>query len=291
MTTNHTDAPRHPAGGAEVERLYRDIAVEARYGHYVRIPERICRCLDYFGVRHERAAVAERLHSYYLFIGVVDDAIDASRAGAGESVLKRLDASAPSFDEEARRTRTGLLTEVLKTHIGPDLHAPARRKLEELYGAVVGERGAETLGAYVERRKTVGRLTTEVSYLLIAPLLEGGRDGLLGFLRRVGEVGCLVDSVVDLRADARAGLLGFRPTARDRLRLAGLTFYEGLRVLREHPRLARLFLEAVGDVLLDRLRARRAQPASERALQFSMECVARGGSPRRRSGRGGGAEA
>src|SRR5919107_4675737 len=127
MATNHTDAGRrHTAGeAAEVERLYRDISVEARYGHYVRIPERICRCLDYFGVRHERAAVAERLHSYYLFIGVVDDAIDASRAGAGESVLKRLGASASSFDEEARRTRTGLLNEVLKTHIGPDVHTPA----------------------------------------------------------------------------------------------------------------------------------------------------------------------
>ncbi|HEX7174739.1 MAG TPA: hypothetical protein VF240_05605 [Pyrinomonadaceae bacterium] len=271
MTTNHMDAARHPGHGAEVERLYRDIAVETRYGHYVRIPERICRCLDYFGVRHERAAVAERLHSYYLFIGVVDDAIDASRAGAGESVLKRLEASAPSFDEETRRTRTGLLTEVLKTHIGPEVYTPARRKLEELYGAVVGERGAGTLGAYIERRKTVGRLTTEVSYLLIAPLLEGGRDGLLGFLRRVGEVGCLVDSVVDLRADERAGLLGFRPTARDRLRLAGLTVYEGLRMWSEHPRLTRLFLEAVGDVLLDRLRARRPQPAADGRAQLEVE--------------------
>ena len=63
MATNHTDA-RQSGGGAEVERLYRDISVEARYGHYVRIPERICRCLDYFGVRHERAAVAERLRRF-----------------------------------------------------------------------------------------------------------------------------------------------------------------------------------------------------------------------------------
>src|SRR5687767_6537869 len=48
--TNPPDASTRPAPPAEADRLYLALARDARYGHYVRIPERICRCLDYFQV-------------------------------------------------------------------------------------------------------------------------------------------------------------------------------------------------------------------------------------------------
>jgi hypothetical protein len=241
---------------AEIDRLYQAISRDSRYGHYVRIPERICRCLDYFGVAFQRRAASERLHSYYLFIGVVDDALDSSRLETGGEVLKWLGAGLPSFDEETRQSRVKLVTEVLKSHIGRELYPVVMAKLEELYRAVVREREARTMTAYLEQRKTIGQLTAELSYLLIRPLLLSEHKDVRRFFLKVGEVGCLIDSAIDLKSDGRLGLLSFRPTLKDYLRLAGRMLREGAGLLLRHPRLLGLFLEAVGDDLLDRLHAR-----------------------------------
>ncbi len=246
---------------ANPPRSYRDISQDPRYRHYARIPERICRCLDYFGVAFDRGAVKERLLSYYLFIGVADDWIDAGRVEAGRQLLEQLVVEAPSFDAEGSRSDAGLAIEALRRHIGPDSHPALPARLCELYSAVVGERNSETMKEYIEQRSAVGQLTAEVSYLLIRSLLDGGRrEDLRRFFRKVGEVGCLLDSVIDLRSDARLGLLSFKPTRGDRLRLAVRTLHEGGRVLLKHPRLLGLFLGAAADVLLDRLRARALPP-------------------------------
>lgn len=262
---------------AGAERRYRDISRDPRYGHYARIPERVCRCLDYFGLAFDRAEVAERLRTYYIFIGVADDAIDAGSVRAGADILRQL--TAPAFDlvpafefgKGARPSSVApveLATDALRRHVGARPHPALRERLGELYGAVVSERESETMTAYVAARKAVGQLTAEVSYLLIVPLLRDGGDGggceeVRRFLWKVGEVGCLLDSVIDLRSDERLGLLGFSPTRRDRLRLAARTLVEGGGVLLGHPRLVRLFLEAAGDDLLDRLRARASPPAKD----------------------------
>jgi hypothetical protein len=247
----------------DIEWLYQAISQDSRYGHYVRIPERICRCLDYFKVSSSRRAVKERLHSYYLFIGVVDDVIDSSRPEAGGEILKQLDNRIPSFDEETRRSRAKLVTEILKCHISLDIYPMVLAKLEELYQAVIRERKSKTMRAYIEQRKAIGRLTAEVSYLLIRPLLNSGRKDLCVFLQKVGEVGCLIDSVIDLRADDRVGLLSFRPTLKDHLKLTGQMLHEGLKILLKHPRLLGLFVESVNDDLLDRFRARGASQVSD----------------------------
>ena len=249
-----------PHGQPKLQRLYQAISEDARYGHYVRIPERICRCLDYFKVSSSRRSVAERLRSYYLFIGVVDDAIDSGQPEAGREILKRLDERTPSFEEETGLSCAGLVTEVLKCHISAESYPSMVTKLEELYQAVLSERKSETLEAYVEQRRAVGRLTAELSYVLIRPLLEGERAEVCRFLQKVGEVGCLVDSVIDLRADARQGLLNFNPTFKGHLKLAFELIREGLRLSLKHPGLFGLFLEAVSDDMLDRLRARRRPP-------------------------------
>src|SRR2546421_12046187 len=114
--TNSTDAA-FPCMGPDIKWLYQAISQESRYRHYVRIPERICRCLDYFDVPSSRRAVKTRLHSYYLFIGVVDDAIDSSRLDVGREILKQLEDRTLIFNEETKQSRTKLVTEILKCHI------------------------------------------------------------------------------------------------------------------------------------------------------------------------------
>ena len=261
MTNSSDIAFRHIQ--TDIERLYQAVSKDSRYGHYVRIPERICRCLDYFKVSSSRGAVKERLHSYYLFIGVVDDFIDSSRLEAGGEVLKQLGNSVPSFDEETRQSRAKLVTEILKCHISLEIYPTVLAKLDELYRAVMRERKSESMRAYIEQRKAIGCLTAEVSYLLIRPLLKSEHKDLCVFLQRVGEVGCLIDSVIDLRADDRVGLLSFSPTLKDYLKLTGQMLQEGLRILLKHPRLLGLFLESVRDDLLDQSRARGARPVPD----------------------------
>lgn len=241
----------------EVERAYRLVSDDARYGHYARIPARICRCLEHFGVDFERADVERRLHAYYLFIGVADDWIDSCGTEAGEEILSwLLCETLPSFDDEAVRSRARLLTEVLKCYTAGEDYSTVPPKLEVLYRAVARERAAASISEYIDERRTVGRLTAEVSYRLIRPLLRGGRGGLRRFLRDVGEVGCLVDSLIDLKSDEELGLLRFRPTLGDRLQLAAHTLRGGLALALRHPRMFGLFAAAVGDVVLDRHRAR-----------------------------------
>ena len=247
----------------DIEWLYQAISQDSRYGHYVRIPERICRCLDYFNVSSSRRAVKERLHSYYLFIGVVDDVIDSSQLETGGEILKQLDNRIPFFNEETRQSRAKLVTEILKCHISLEIYPMVLAKLEELYQAVMRERKSKTMRSYIEQRKAIGCLTAEVSYLLIRPLLNSEHKDLCAFLQKVGEVGCLIDSVIDLRADDRVGLLSFRPTLKDYLKLTGQMLHEGLRILLKHPRLLGLFLESVSDDLLDQFRARRAPSVSD----------------------------
>ena len=246
---------------AAIEHLHQVISQDVRYGHYVRIPERICRCLDYFKISSNRRAVKERLHSYYLFIGVVDDVIDSSRLEEGRKILKQLENRTLFFNEETKQSRIKLVTEVLKLHISLDIHPLMLSKLEELYQSVVRERQSKSMKYYIEQRKTIGCLTAELSYLLIRPLLKSDHKDLCPFLQSVGQVGCLVDSVIDLRADDRLGLLSFRPTFKDYLELTGQMLHEGLKIIWKHPRLFGLFSAAVGDDLFDRLWARGAHPA------------------------------
>jgi hypothetical protein len=231
------------------------IARDPRYAHFINIPERIIRCLDHFGIACNRIEVGQRLRAYYLFIGVVDDKIDRGELEIGKDILERFHHRVPCYDDRTRASRVSLVTEVLKQNISDDAYPLVVGKLHELYRAVVAERRAETITVYVEKRKVVGRLTAELSYVLIRPFLEGDGRNFRRFLKRVGAVGCLVDSVIDLRADTRLGLVSFNPTVSDFRKLLIATLREGLSVSMKHPALLGVFLEAVGDNVRDRFRA------------------------------------
>ena len=249
--------PETIADACDLDLAYQAIARDPRYTHFINIPERIIRCLDHFGLACNRIEVRQKLRAYYLFIGVVDDAIDAGKLEIGKDILERFHVRAPCYDDRTRASRVNLVTEVLKGDISDEVYPLAQATLQELYRAIVTERRAETMATYVEQRKLVGRLTADLSYVLIGSLLEGDGRSLRRFLKRVGAVGCLVDSVIDLRADARLGLVSFQPTFSDFLALLVATLREGLSVSAKHPALLGVFLEAVSDNVRDRFRVGR----------------------------------
>ncbi|MFS8086192.1 MAG: hypothetical protein ACMG6H_11235, partial [Acidobacteriota bacterium] len=192
-------------------RAYHDIAHDPKYKHFVRIPARILRCLDYFGVGCDRTEKNARLHSYYLFIGVVDDAVDSGRIDTGERILEYLSERNHFFEEEIVSSSLKLVTQILKDHISAVSYPSMMSGFRDLYHEVISERDAQSLETYIEHRQAVGRLTAQLSYELIRPLLDHQSQSLCRFMTQVGEVGCLVDSLIDLGADRRLGLLGFQP--------------------------------------------------------------------------------
>ena len=276
--------PQCEVGNAEVENLpddvaraYQAIADDPKYNHFVHIPDRIIRCIDYFGIGCDRLVTRARLQAYYLFIGVVDEAIDSGQILTGRLILDYLSTPLPLFDETVRRSKVRLITEILKCQACDETYPLMAAKLQELYEEVVRERAATSIDSYIKHRKSVGALTADLSYVLVRPglLPEGGEHlTLCRFMRDVGAIGCLVDSLIDLRADRRLGLLGFKPRISDYAKLIVDILSDGLRVSLSYPGLARLFLQAIGDNVQDRFRAgprlaepsrvanRKAEPAS-----------------------------
>lgn len=245
---------------SDVRRAYHSLAELPKYQHFARIPDRIIQCIDYFGIACDRATVRTRLRVYYLFIGVVDEAIDSGRIDAGKLILEYLRTPATRFDEEVKRSSVRLITEILKFHICDRTYPVMMDKLRELYGEVVGERGATSIDSYIGHRKSVGALTAELSYLLIRPGLGNDNEQLCEFLKQVGAIGCLIDSLIDLNNDRRLGLLAFHPGMMDYAKLVASILRNGLRVSVKHPRLYGLFCRAVVDNMRDPFRADRTFP-------------------------------
>lgn len=242
----------------DVRRAYRRLADDPKYQHFVRIPDRILQCIEYFGIACDRPTARKRLHAYYLFIGVVDDAIDSGRIDAGRLILDYLRTPAPVFGEAARRSSVRLITEILKFQLSEGTYPIMLDKLQDLYGEVVSERSATSIGSYIVHRKSIGALTAELSYLLIRPDLSGDSEKLCDFMKQVGAIGCLVDSLIDLSADRRLGLLGFQPGLMDYRKLVAGILRDGLRLSLKHLRLSGLFLRAIVDNVRDRFRADRS---------------------------------
>ncbi len=130
-------------------------------------------------------------------------------------------------------------------------------KLRELYGEVISELSATTFDSYLVHRQSVGALTAELSYLLIHPDLGDEDELLCDFMKRVGSIGCLIDSLIDLNKDRRLGLLAFQPGIMDYAKLVFAILRNGLRVSLRHPRLYGLFFRAVVDNMRDPFRVER----------------------------------
>src|SRR5439155_4459365 len=167
-------------------------------------------CLDHFDIECNKVEVRKILRAYYLFIGVVDDAIDSGEIEMGEHILTFFYDRVGSSDQRTSHVRA--TSDVLKQRIKGQIYPAVLARLDELYRAVVAEREATTIEAYVEQRRVVGSLTAELSYLLISPFLKHDEPELRNFLQSVGAVGCLIDSVIDLGHDAWLDLVSFKVT-------------------------------------------------------------------------------
>jgi len=249
--TRHDATSRSPSQATttyseEYDRIVRD----PRYGHFARIPARIVRCLDYFHVRGDRVAAARILSAYYFFIAVVDNAIDSGEPQTAATVFEHL--ARPAQTNRAELCDVALITRNLREHLHDTVGLTFRNQLGWLYETVCQEQSAVSIEAYIEVRKVVGTLTADLSYVLISPLLEGEEQTLRAFMQKVGAVGCLIDSVIDLNADRRRGLVSFLPTKRDHIKLALTALRQGLSICLRHPRLAGLFADAILDDVRDR---------------------------------------
>jgi hypothetical protein len=232
--------------------LYASLESDARFSHYVQIPDHICRALGYFPIEFDYDAVHERLYAYYFYIGVVDDIIDRAELMQGKAVLHQLIETIESPVVVWPPTPLSVVTERLAAYCVGDLTAPVLATFEKLHQAVVGEREARTLARHVIHRKAVGRLTAQISYLLIEPLLHDPKKLAGRFMCSVGEVGCLIDSTIDFHSDAREGLLNFATTPSAHFSIASRALFGGAAVLARHPRLAQVFLNSIYVNLRDR---------------------------------------
>lgn len=251
--------PRKPSSrhlSEESQRRYQAIAANRKYRHFTRIPRRIIRCLDYFGVNCDSVVVERRLRAYYLFIGVIDNAIDSGQLQVSQIVLRQFESRPTRFDQSSNISEIALVTERLLNEISDETYPEVLSALHALSAAVEHERTAASMAEYIEARKHVGQLTAKSSFLVIRPLLSTESSQICHFMERVGEIGCLVDSVIDLNADRLAGLLKFQSTARDVFRLVTYSVKSGVKLSIEYPLLFGLFLEAAADNVLDRFRTR-----------------------------------
>lgn len=250
-----TATPDSCAATTELSRRFEAIVNDPKYVQFARIPARIVRCLDHFGFNFDRDAVHERLLSHYVFIAVVDDAIDSGAQHIAGTIFDCLLDRGPKLNGSRSRSAVEVVTGILKHHIDDDAYAAVVQSLRDAYTEVIKERNATSMAAYIEHREALGRATAEQSYLLIRSALGPDSHELNQFMRQIGAIGCLVDSIIDLRHDSRGGLLGFKPTLVDFARLYVVTLASGLRVWARKPALTTLFVEAIIDNIRDRKRA------------------------------------
>ena len=240
----------------ELLRRYRRIAENSRYRHFTRIPGRIVRFLDTFHIEFDRDAVHERLLAHYLFIALVDDAIDSGQAEVAQNIFDRLSQVGCDVNEIPGASDVVIVTEMLKSYIEEPRRVPMLRTLQCANREVIRERAAESVRAYIRHRKLLGRATAKQSYLLIQSALIEPHQNLCRLMEEIGAVGCLVDSVIDIGEDHRSGLLNFDLTAVNYGKLFFSTGVAGMRVLIKMPSLIFLLAEGVLDNVRDRGRSR-----------------------------------
>jgi hypothetical protein len=258
IASNQTPGFRVPQisepGPEWIAQRYDAVVKDAKYFQFANIPDRIIRCLELVATIRQTETMRARLLAYSLFIGVVDDEVELAGSEIGDQLLNRLANPLSFFDEAAQISKAHFMTEILKQHIGPEVHEEVLARFRDLHRTNLSERTARTVKTYIGQRKSVGRLTAEISYLLIRDCVSFEAIDCCRLMKEVGAVGCLLDSVIDTRTDQRSGNISFRPTLIDFLVLSLATFVAGLRIILKYPRMLSLFWEGMRDNFKDRKR-------------------------------------
>lgn len=255
-----------PPSNPDLRRLYQAIVNDSRYSHFKRIPKRMVRFLESFHIDFDRVTVHERLLSHYLFIAVVDDAIDSGGEDVAPAVFDFFRDANCRSNGISCASDVAIVTGILKSHVADDNRVAILRSLRRAHREVIHERQATSIGGYIKHRKALGRATAKQSYLLIRSALREPNHKLCRLMEEIGAVGCLVDSMIDIDEDHRSGLLNFDLTATNYATLCLSTAVAGLRVLAERPTLIFLLAEAVLDNIKDRGRGRAAAIPQEESL-------------------------
>lgn len=233
--------------------LHKIISSHPCFKHYINISDRICSSLDFFDRSYNRTIVQGILESFYLFIGIVDYAMDSISISIASDVLHQLK-KPHSFSEITLKVPYKLATELLKRKIHPAGYNTVLDRFSDLCHAVFDEQCSKRISEYIRHRERIGFLTAEISYLLIEPFLTVRNPEILNFFCKVGEAGCLVDSLIDLGSDYRKGLLNFTPNFNSYLRLLLHLASIGIPLLWRYPKLIYVFYEAVVDNCRDNQR-------------------------------------
>ena len=243
----------------QVASRYQRLAADPRFFQFANIPNRLIKCLDSFEIEANQEDMRSALLAYYIFIAVTDDAIDGGDPDAGESILARIANPRVRLSGDAALSDAEFMAEVLKLYFPARASAQIRMKFRTLYRITLDEQRARSMREFVKTRKLLGRVTADISYLLVRDYLRNDVWKLRRLMKQVGAVGCLIDTVIDARKDQRAGLLSFRPSIAEWLYFYAHTLVLGLRVALKHTKLIRLFCEAIIDNVYDRRRAQVAE--------------------------------
>jgi len=239
---------------SQVELRYAHLAADPRFFQFANIPDRIIKCLKFYGIAHDEFRVRSALLAYYIFIGVTDEVIDR-QGDDGQTILARITKPSVYLHESLGCSDAQFMAEILKRHFPLRASHQIRAKFRTLYRINLAERRVRTMSDFLKTRKLLGRVTADISYLLVRDHLWNDEWKLRNLMRDVGAAGCLIDSLVDARADRRAGILAFRPSFFESLRLATETFLLGARLGFRHFGLRSLFAQAIVDNIRDRRRS------------------------------------
>src|SRR5215813_1902455 len=128
-----------PLATSELRRRFQAIVNDSRYSHFTRIPERIVRFLERLHIKCDRDTVLERLLAHYLFIAIVDDAIDSGEEGAAQTVFECFSDGPRRPNEFSRLSDITIVTEVLKSQIAADNWPAMLHLLRRAHREVIGE--------------------------------------------------------------------------------------------------------------------------------------------------------
>jgi len=238
---------------SEIRQRCDAYARSSAVAQYARTPARVCRALELEGVAFAREPAMNRLQAWFLFMVAADDALDRGLLEDGDRLLEQM--FQPSQMPDPLAEIEVVLAEVLKAQT-VDCRLPVQSALRAVWASVSWEKQASSAKEYVRARRQVGWTCSTMNYVLLRPLLANHPADLCLRWGEIGELGNLIDTLVDYPMDRWRGQIPVPPRGRLWVRTAretlGLMTAMGIR----HPKMVPLFVGALGDNLTDWVRGR-----------------------------------